>query len=106
MFRISAASLAVILSLAACSGPKIVRVEPIDGVISGRCHVDMVKGVAGLSASASTIDRARVDSDSTDVRVIDNRRKDQDRMPADTPGGHRLTIETGANNAITAVYCG
>ena len=95
-------------SLAACTSTPIAGVEPIDGVISGQCHTDMVRGAVGLAASDATIQRARVDSDSTEVRVV--RGADMRSGGANTPveitsGGPRLTIETGRNNAITGMSC-
>lgn len=95
--------------LAGCAGAPIAGVEPIDGVISGQCHTDMVRGAVGLAASDATIQRVRVDSDSTDVRVV--RGAEVRTGGASTPvevssGGSRLTVETGRNNAITGMSCG
>jgi hypothetical protein len=95
--------------LAACAGPQISGVEPIDGVISGQCHTDMVRGAVGLAASNATVQRARIDSDSTEVQVV--RGNDMRSGGASTPveattGGPRLTIQTGRNNAITGMSCG
>ncbi|AKC86770.1 hypothetical protein [Pseudoxanthomonas suwonensis] len=112
MSRLTLSSLAVATCLlAGCAGPQIAGVAPIDGVISGQCHVDMVRGAVGLAASDATIQRARVDSDSTQVRVI--RGADDRPATATLPepeatadGGPRLTVETGRNNAITALHCG
>jgi hypothetical protein len=88
MSRLLPCSLALATALlAACAGPQIAGVEPIDGVISGQCHTDMVRGAVGLAASDATLQRARVDSETT-------------------TGGSRLTIETGRNNAITGMSCG
>lgn len=100
------------LALAACnSAPVASAVQPIDGVVSGQCHVDMVRGAVGLAASPTTIERARVDSDSTEVLVV---RGSGDRPASATlpepgtggAGGPRLVVETGNNNAITALRCG
>lgn len=104
-------ALATCLFATACAGPQIAGVEPIDGVISGQCNTGMVRGAVGLAASDATLQRARVDSDSTEVQVV--------RGAADRPGtatlpeaqetstgGSRLTVETGRNNAITALRCG
>ncbi|MDR1075107.1 MAG: hypothetical protein LBL59_02025 [Xanthomonadaceae bacterium] len=104
MFRIIL-PLAAALSLTACMGPDIVRAEPIDGTISGQCKIDMVRGIVGLAATASTVDRARVDSDSLGVRVL-RQSKNTTETSADASDGSRLTIVTGAHNAITSVYCG
>ncbi|HET6396919.1 MAG TPA: hypothetical protein VFF91_08790 [Pseudoxanthomonas sp.] len=98
--------------LAGCTtAPRVARVEPIDGVISGQCHVDKVRGAVGLAAAAPTIERARIDSDSTQVLVVPGA---PDRPASATlpepavpaAGGPRLIIETGDNNAITAMRCG
>ena len=104
-------ALATCLLATACAGPQIAGVEPIDGVISGQCHTDMVRGAVGLAASDATVQRARVDSDSTEVHVV---RGAPDRAGTATlpeaqeasAGGSRLTVETGRNNAITALRCG
>jgi hypothetical protein len=55
-------------------------VQPIDGVISGQCHSDRC-GALGLAASAATVERARVDSDSLHVQVL---RHDGPRVPPAT----------------------
>ena len=97
------------LALAACAtGPGIARVEPVDGVVSGQCHLDRVRGAVGLAASDVTIQRARVDSDSTEVQVVrgaDMRPGGANAPVPVTSGGSRLTVETGRNNAITGLSC-
>ena len=71
MSRLLACSLATATCLlAACAGPQIAGVAPIDGTISGQCHTEKVRGAVGLAASDVTIQRARVDSDSTEVQVV------------------------------------
>jgi len=100
--------------LAACSSAPLAQVQPIDGVISGQCHIDKVRGAVGLAASASTVERARVDSDSLQVRVIrgDAQSGATASGHADASagqaqsGGERLTIQTGPYNNITAIHCG
>ena len=96
----------VVLSAAACSSAPVAGIQPIDGVISGQCHTDMVLGAAGLAASPATVERARVDSDSLQVQTV----RGGTRLPATptsaTSGGDRLTIEVGRGNAITALRCG
>ena len=91
---------------AACSSAPVAGIQPIDGVISGQCHTDMVLGAAGLAASPATVERARVDSDSLQVQTV----RGGTRLPATpasaTSGGDRLTIEVGRGNAITALRCG
>ncbi|KAF1013326.1 MAG: hypothetical protein GAK31_03475 [Stenotrophomonas maltophilia] len=91
------------------------QIQPIDGVISGQCHIDMVKGAVGLAASAATVERARVDSDSLQVQVLRGQRAYNGNTAsgladpaagAAAQGGERLTIETGRTNNITANYCG
>ncbi len=109
MQHVIRASLALaVLSLAACAGTPIAGVEPIDGTISGECHTDMVRGAVGLAASDATIQRARVDSDSTEVQLVrgaDTRPGGASTPVEATSGGARLTIETGTNNAITGMSC-
>jgi hypothetical protein len=109
MSRLLPCSLAVAtVLLAACAGPQIAGVEPVDGTISGQCHTDMVRGAVGLAASDATIQRARVDSDSTGVQVVrgpDMRTGGAGSPVETTTGGSRLTIETGRNNAITGMSC-
>ncbi|MEG2802703.1 hypothetical protein [Stenotrophomonas sp.] len=113
MYRplITAATLAL---LTACSTTPMAQVQPIDGVISGQCHVDKVRGAVGLAASAATVERARVDSDSLQVNVVRGEREESgptasgaaNPTPGAETGGDRLTIETGGTNNITALYCG
>ena len=105
---------AALATLSACSSTPIAQVQPIDGVISGQCHVDKVRGAVGLAASAATIERARVDSDSLQVNVLRGQRTESgptasgaaNPSPGAESGGERLTIETGRTNNITAIYCG
>lgn len=110
--RLAILALPACLALGGCtSAPLASSVEPIDGVVSGQCHTDMVRGAVGLAASATTVERARVDSDSTEVLVV---RGQADRPGSATlpepgtggAGGPRLVVETGDNNAITALRCG
>ena len=108
------ASLAGAFALSACSTSQVIAVAPIDGTISGQCHVDMVRGAVGLAASAQTVERARVDSDSLQVNVLRGQRTESgptasgaaNPSPGAESGGERLTIETGRTNNITAIYCG
>ncbi|WP_448132668.1 hypothetical protein [Stenotrophomonas rhizophila] len=105
---------AALATLSACSSTPMAQVQPIDGVISGQCHVDKVRGAVGLAASAATIERARVDSDSLQVNVVRGQRAEigptasgaANPTPGAETGGERLTIETGRTNNITALYCG
>ena len=107
-------ALATVSLLAACSSTPMAQTQPIDGVISGQCHVDKVRGAVGLAASASTVDRARVDSDSLQVQVLRGQGSERgatasgvaNPSPGAESGGERLTIETGRTNNITAIYCG
>ena len=109
MSRLLACSLATATCLrAACAGPQIAGVAPIDGTISGQCHTEKVRGAVGLAASDVTIQRARVDSDSTEVQVVrgaDMRPGGANAPVPVTSGGSRLTVETGRNNAITGLSC-
>ena len=106
---------AALATLSACSSTPVAQVQPIDGVISGQCHVDKVRGAVGLAASAATIERARVDSDSLQVSVRRGERATggttasglaDPAQGASESGGDHLTVETGPNNNITAIYCG
>lgn len=107
-------AVAALATLAACSSTPVAQIQPIDGVISGQCHVDKVRGAVGLAASAATVERARVDSDSLQVAVIRGQQARSgttasgaaDPSPGAHSGGERLTIETGSSNNITAIYCG
>lgn len=110
-----AVPLAASLLLGACSTTQIAQVQPIDGVISGQCHVDKVRGAVGLAAAQTTVERARVDSDSLQVHVVDSSvsRSGATSSGVDSPtrgagesGGERLTIEVGPYNNITTLYCG
>ena len=58
------------IAATACSTAQVGQVQPIDGVISGQCHNDMVRGAVGLAAAPGTVERARVDSDSLQVQVV------------------------------------
>ncbi|WP_305806598.1 hypothetical protein [Stenotrophomonas sp. YIM B06876] len=109
------ALVAAVLGMSACSTARVADVQPIDGVISGQCHVDKVRGAVGLAASPGTVERARVDSDSLQVNVVRGRQPESGATssgivdatqgaPAD--GGPHLTIEIGPTNNITALYCG
>ncbi|MBT2767224.1 hypothetical protein J7J08_06210 [Stenotrophomonas sp. ISL-67] len=107
-------AVAALTALTACSSTPVAQVEPIDGVISGQCHVDKVRGAVGLAASAATVERARVDSDSLEVVVLRGQRAESgatasgavNPSPGAGSGGERLTIETGRTNNITAIFCG
>ena len=113
MLRYLSAAVAV-LALSACSSTPIAQVQPIDGVISGQCHIDKVRGATGLAASAATVERARVDSDSLEVIVLRGQRQESGPTASGAAptsagaesGGERLTIETVNTNNITAIYCG
>ncbi|MBB5865341.1 hypothetical protein [Xanthomonas sp. 3058] len=109
------APLAAVLLLSSCASNQVAQVQPIDGVISGQCHSDSVRGAVGLAAAAQTIERARVDSDSLQVSVRRSERATggttasglaDPAQGASSTGGDHLTIETGPNNSITAIYCG
>lgn len=106
MFRISAVLGIAVMSLSACSSSQVVSVQPIDGVISGQCHTDMVRGAVGLAAAPGTVERARVDSDSLGVSVVRGQRERSDASNGTSSGGDHLTIEIGSTNNITAMRCG
>lgn len=96
------------LACAACSTSQVAQVQSIDGVISGQCHTDMVRGAVGLAAAPGTVERARVDSDSLQVDVVrgsTNPQTASQPAPASS-GGDRLVIEVGRTNNITAMRCG
>jgi len=109
MHRLIAVS-ATALILSACSTAQLNTIQPIDGIVSGQCHTDMVRGALGLAAAPDTVEKARVDSDSLQVNVV--RGRDQPEVlpsiqaPATSSGGERLTIEVGRTNNITAMRCG
>ena len=109
------APLVTTLALAACSTAQVAQVEPIDGAVSGECHTDTVRGAIGLAASAQTVERARVDSDSSTVELVRGTRDSTGATSsgADDPdhdtrqsGGSQLTIERGPTNNITSMHCG
>lgn len=97
---------AIALAATACSSAPVASVQPIDGVISGQCHTDMVIGATGLAASPATVERARVDSDSLQVQTVRGDAPVPVTPASATSGGDRLTIEVGRNNGITALRCG
>lgn len=106
---------AAVLTVSACRTAAVTDVQPIDGVISGQCHVDMVRGAVGLAAAPGTVERARVDSDSLHVNVVrgSGRRSGATSSQvadatggAPAAGGDRLSIDVGRTNNITAIYCG
>ncbi len=45
--KLAIATAAVCFALAACSSTPMAQVQPIDGVISGQCHSDRVRGAVG-----------------------------------------------------------
>ncbi|MEA5125716.1 hypothetical protein [Xanthomonas floridensis] len=108
-------SFAATVLLSACASNQVAQVQPIDGVISGQCHIEKVRGIVGLAAAAQTVERARVDSDSLQVSVRRGERATggttasglaDPAQGASESGGDHLSIETGPTNNITAVYCG
>ena len=90
----------------ACSTAQVSQVQPIDGVISGQCHTDMVRGAVGLAAAPGTVERARVDSDSLQVHVVRGSGDNTNSATPPSSGGERLTIEVGRTNNITTLRCG
>ena len=94
------------ITATACSTAQVSQVQPIDGVISGQCHTDMVRGTVGLAAAPGTVERARVDSDSLQVNVVRGSAATAVGATPASSGGERLTIEVGRTNNITALRCG
>lgn len=109
MYRLLAVS-ATALMLSACSTARVSSIQPIDGIVSGQCHTDMVRGAVGLAAAPDTVERTRVDSDSLQVNVVRGRNQPEapaaSTVPPASGGGERLTIEVGRTNNITAIRCG
>jgi hypothetical protein len=58
----------------------------------------MVKGAVGLAAAQPTLERIRVDSDSTALTTGEG-------PQGVTEGGSSVNVQVGANNAITAISC-
>ncbi len=96
--RLALAAVAVVLPLAlsACASAPL-AFEPLDGTISGTCHTDMVKGAVGLAAAQPTLERIRVDSDSTALTT--------GKDTGSAEGGSSVNVQVGENNAITAISC-
>lgn len=89
---------ACLLGLSACASAPL-AIAPLDGEISGVCHVDMVRGAVGLSASASTLERIRVDSDSLQVVESDG------PLDPSQSGGDTVMVQVGEQNRIGDVRC-
>lgn len=89
------------LPLAACVTTIPVAIEPLDGTISGQCHIDTVKGAVGLAAAPATLERIRVDSDSNTLTTTGS----GTAANADS-GGERVSVQVGPSNAITGIGCG
>ncbi|AER55119.1 hypothetical protein [Pseudoxanthomonas spadix] len=92
-----AAAVALPLALSACASAPL-AFEPLDGTISGTCHTDMVKGAVGLAAAQPTLERIRVDSDSTALTTGEGQQ-------GVTEGGSSVNVQISDNNAITAITC-
>jgi hypothetical protein len=92
-----AVAVALPLALSACASAPL-AFEPLDGNISGTCHTDMVKGAVGLAAAQPTLERIRVDSDSTALTTSGDNQ-------GTTEGGSSVNVQVGDNNAITAISC-
>lgn len=93
---LAAAVVVLPLALSSCASAPL-AFEPLDGTVSGTCHTNMVKGAIGLAAAQPTLERIRVDSDSTSVS------KGQDTGVNE--GGSSVYVQVGSNNAITAISC-
>jgi hypothetical protein len=94
---LAAVAVALPLALSACASAPL-AFEPLDGTISGTCHTDMVKGAVGLAAAQPTLERIRVDSDSTALTIG----KGQQGV---SEGGASVNVQVGDYNAITAISC-
>ena len=81
MYRMLVIACFSVITATACSTAQVSQVQPIDGVISGQCHTDMVRGNDQPDSAASIQTQA-------------------------STGGDRLTIEIGRTNNITALRCG
>lgn len=95
--RLALTAAVVSLALSACASAPL-AFEPLDGNISGTCHTDMVKGAVGLAAAQPTLERIRVDSDSTELSTGGD-------VAGATEGGSTVHVQVGDNNAITAIGC-
>jgi hypothetical protein len=87
-----------VLALSSCASAPL-AFEPLDGSISGTCHVDMVRGAVGLSASQPTLERIRVDSDSLQVLETDG------PLDAAESGGDTVMVQVGEQNRIGDIRC-
>lgn len=94
--RLAFVAVALPLALSACASAPL-AFQPLDGNISGTCHTDMVKGAVGLAAAQPTLERIRVDSDSTALTTGTGN--------GSTEGGAAVNVQVGDNNAITAISC-
>jgi hypothetical protein len=89
----------LLLSVAACTAMPPADVPP--PTAGGVCNADAVSWAIGHAATAEVAERARVESGSNDVRVIE-------------PGqavtmdyrGDRLNIDVNERGAITGLRCG
>ena len=95
--RLALTAAAVSLALSACASAPL-AFQPLDGTISGTCLTDMVKGAVGLAAAQPTLERIRVDSDSTALST-------GDQAATATEGGSTVHVQVGEHNAITAIGC-
>lgn len=96
---------ATVLSLAACASQQVAEVKPLDGTLSGQCHTDSVRGAVGLAVTGQSLERARVDSDSLQVRTVRAGEGTASSQAGET-GGDRLTVETGQYHQVVALHCG
>lgn len=89
---------ACVAALSSCASAPL-AFQPLDGTISGTCHVDMVRGAVGLSASQSTLERIRVDSDSLEMLTT------EDRLDSAETGGDTVMVQVGEQNRIGDIRC-
>ena len=89
----------LLLSVVACTAMPPADVPP--PMADGACNADPASWAIGHAATADVVERARVDSHSNDVRVVE-------------PGqavtmdyrGDRLNIDVNERGAITGLRCG
>lgn len=87
-----------VLALSSCASAPL-AFQPLGGTISGTCHVDMVRGAVGLSASQPTLERIRVDSDSLKLLETDG------PLDAAESGGDTVMVQIGEQNRIGDIRC-
>jgi hypothetical protein len=88
----------LLLSVVACTAMPPADVAPVAG---GPCMAEAASWAVGHAATADTVERARVESHSNDVRVIEpGQAVTMDYSP------ERLNINVNERGAITGLKCG